>query len=81
MPRRESEMTIACCPVTPRERLLLEDVKAACALDSDANLVRSAIYHFAIFVLGARNVNVDMLRLRVPGRTGRTVRHRARVGA
>ena len=62
--RRTSDSTQLWCPVTVRDRIVCDDVKAAVGLDSDPNLVRTALYHFAVFVLGAEAVDTDSFRLR-----------------
>ena len=63
MARRLSHVGMLCCPVSPRDRLICDEIKAAVALDSDANLCRTALYHLAIHVLGARAVDVETFRL------------------
>ena len=47
--RREADVSLLCCPVTVRERLLCDELRAACGITSDANLVRMALYHWARF--------------------------------
>lgn len=61
--RRPSAVSDLWCPIGPRERIACDDMKAKLALDSDANLVRTALYHYAIFVLGQSEVDCELFRL------------------
>ena len=36
------------CPLTSRERAVVNDMKARTSLTTDANLVRTALYRFAV---------------------------------
>lgn len=61
--RRPSSVSDLWCPVGPRERVACDDIKAALALDSDANLMRTALYNLAVHALGAGHVDTDLFRL------------------
>jgi hypothetical protein len=68
-------MSVLNCPIGPRERVCADELKAATGLTTDADLVRAAAYHFAVFVLGSRAVDTDLFRLRGAGkRSAGTVR-------
>jgi hypothetical protein len=64
MSRRADGAGLACVDLTVRDRLVIDDVKAATGLDSDANFLRSAAYHFAVHVLGAGAVDTGLFQLR-----------------
>jgi hypothetical protein len=65
MPRRESTAGMLCCPIGIRERIACDEMRATLGLDSDANLVRTALYAYSVFVLGASSVDADLFRLQV----------------
>jgi hypothetical protein len=52
-----------CCPIGLRERLAVDDMRAQLAIDSDANLVRSALHFYAEFILGRGAVDVELFAL------------------
>ena len=65
--RREQDVSTICCPVTVRERLVLDALKAQLALHSDADVVRVALYRLA-----AASGDVDTALFRV--RAGTKIR-------
>jgi len=62
--RPEATQSVLTCPLGPRDRIVADDIKAACGIDTDANLVRSALYHFAVFTLGRAAVDTRSFRVR-----------------
>jgi hypothetical protein len=63
MARRDSAVAMLSCPIGVRERIACDDMRAALAIDSDANLVRSALHFYAEFVLGKGAVDVNLFSL------------------
>jgi hypothetical protein len=63
MPRPPSTVGQIACPIGPRERICCDDLKSALGLATDANLLRTALYHYAVFVLGAGHVETALFRL------------------
>jgi hypothetical protein len=63
MARRDSTAGMLCCPIGLRERIACDDMRAQLAIDSDANLVRSAMHFYAEFVLGKGAVDVNLFGL------------------
>lgn len=70
--RRETDTVVTACPLSVRERLLLDDMKRIVGVTSDANLVRSAIWFYA------RHLDIEVYAgdfgLRDPGRSRKTRR-------
>jgi hypothetical protein len=79
--RRRRAAAVLACPVRARERSACDAIKATLALDSDANLVRTAMYQYALFVLGAAAVDADLFRLELPRRPRARGRAAGPVGA
>jgi len=70
MPRNPDEFMLF-TEISVRDRIMCDELKAACALDGDANLVRAALFHFACFVLGKAAVDCGTFALRGAGRSRR----------
>ena len=66
--RRESDVSVLDCPISPRERLVCDELKAATGLETDSDLVRTGLYHWAVFVLGPAEVDTETFRLRGAGK-------------
>ena len=64
--RRESDLTLH-CPIRVADRIVCDDLKAAVQLETDSDLVRAALYHLAVFVLGHAAVSTETFRLRGAG--------------
>lgn len=62
---RRSGANLLTVPVNEYERVLCDDIKRSTSLDSDANLLRAALYYFATFVLGHGAVATSAFRLQV----------------
>jgi hypothetical protein len=56
---------LVCASLGVRDRLLLDDMKAAGGYDSNENLLRSALYNHAVHLLGAAAVDTGCFRQRV----------------
>lgn len=73
--RRDTTVRTLCCPVSLRERMTCDEIKSKTALTSDAQLVQSALYYFAIFVLGKSEVDTALFQLHTePARRRRRIR-------
>jgi hypothetical protein len=72
MGRRETDSVVTACPLSVRERLLLDEMKRIVGVSSDANLVRAALWFYA------RHLDVDVyvgdFSLRDPGQSRKTRR-------
>ena len=73
MSRRQRDIRTLACPLTVRERRMVDDLKAVAGLGSDANLVRTALYALA------RHLDLEGLTprdfgLRSAGRSTRVTR-------
>lgn len=78
MSRRDCTVSVLDCAIGPRERIACDDMKAMLAIDSDANLVRTALHFYAEFVLGKEHVDVNLFRLHSkagPRLKGKAVHH------
>lgn len=73
MSRNDTDIAIATCPLTVRERLIVDEMKAIAGLGSDANLVRAALFCFAR-QLHVEHVHYTDFGLRAPGRSTRVRR-------
>lgn len=70
MTRRACHVSVLTCPVLPRERLALDEMKAQTGVASDADLVRVALYRFAAHL----DVRTDTSLFAVRGGTHRRKR-------
>lgn len=65
MPRRDSDVLVITVTLSVRERDAIDEMKQRLSLDSDANLVRAALFKLAHFV--EPHVDTSLFALRVAG--------------
>ncbi|MCR4375628.1 MAG: hypothetical protein NUW22_12345 [Acidobacteria bacterium] len=61
--RRAADVSTLCCPLVPRERDLVDEMKAKIGLSSDADCVRVALYRLAVHL----DVRIDCAVFAVRG--------------
>jgi hypothetical protein len=69
--RREADLSVVTCPLSPREREALDQAKASLGLASDANAMRTALYGLCV----QADVNLDTNLFRLRGQSKRQQWH------
>jgi hypothetical protein len=76
MSRRQSDVSMLCCPLTVRERLICDDMRKMTGLHSDADLGRLGLWHLAKHL--DQRLDADVFALR-HGTEGQAIKPRRNV--